>query len=302
MKFLILGHYAYDVLHDRSGEERILRGGLHRVIGRLSALASPQDRIIPVFGVQSGEHAAVVQELKSLPGVDAGGIYAMETPSHRVHYYEQEDGMRVACVRDVADPIPFERIRKFLDADGVLINMMSGTDIRLETLDEIRMATRGSGTRLHLDLHNLTMGVGQNGERFRRPVSAWRRWAFMVDTLQMNSEEIAGLAAEPMTEEVTVGHLLTLSVRAVVVTRGAGGASLYTSEHKHSVRKDVPASGGVANTGPGRGDLFGAAFFLHCCRTGDHGASLDFAVASMAGVPAFPGVSMRGGEGAADGG
>ncbi len=88
MKFLIIGHYAHDVLHDRRGDERILRGGLHRLIERLSALASHQDRIIPVFGVQSGEHPAVVQELKSLPNVDAGGVYAMETPSHRVHYYE----------------------------------------------------------------------------------------------------------------------------------------------------------------------------------------------------------------------
>ncbi len=283
MKFLILGHYAYDVLHDRGGDERLLRGGMHRLIERLSALASPGDRIIPVFGLGSAELPAVVQELKSLPNVDTGAIYAMETPSHRVHYYEQDSGTRVACVPHPADPIPFDRLRKVLDVDGVLINMMSGIDLRLETLDEIRMTIRGSGTKLHLDLHNLTMGIGGNGERFRRPVPAWRRWAFMVDTLQLNGEEIAGLTAEPMAEEVTVGHLLTLSVKGVVVTRGAEGATLYTSQHKHTVRKDVPAPGTAADPGPGSGDLFGGAFFLQYCRTGDHGAALDFAVASMVG-------------------
>lgn len=301
MKFLILGHYALDVLHDRAGGERTVQGGMHRLIERLSTLASHQDRITPVFGVQAREHPGVVQELRSLPNVDTGGIYAMETPTHRVHYYEQDNGIRVACVRQTADPIPFERIRKHLDADGVLINMMSGMDVRLETIDEIRMAIRGGGAKLHLDFHNLTTGVGQNGERIRRPLPAWRRWAFMVDIVQMNSEEIAGLASEAMAEEVTVGHLLTLSVKGVLVTRGAGGATLYTSEHKHTMRKDVPAPAAPVRTGPGSGDRFGAAFFLHYCKMADAAAALEFAAAAMGNTPDSPGIPGEKVEGARNG-
>jgi hypothetical protein len=281
MKFLVLGHYSYDVLHDSEGAERQERGGLHRVIERLAGLASRQDRIIPVFGVQSADHAEVTQELKTLPNVDVSGVYAMETPCHRVHYYPQANNTRVACVREMADPIPFDRIRKLLDVDGVLINMMSGTDLRLETLDEIRMAIRGAATKLHLDFHNLTLGVGPNGERLRRPVPEWRRWAFMADTLQMNEEEIAGLTLERMSEQQTVGHLLTLGVKGVVVTRGAMGATLFASEHKHVVRKDVPAPAAGGEPGPGSGDRFGAGFFLQYCTTGDLGTSLEFAVAAM---------------------
>jgi hypothetical protein len=284
MRFLILGHYAYDVLHDSEGAERQERGGMHRVIERLAGLASRQDRIVPVFGVQNAEHAGIIQELKAFPNVDVSGIYPMETSCHHVHYYPQASGARVACVREMADPIPFDRIRKFLDADGVLINMMSGTDLRLETLDEIRMAIRGTATKLYLDLHNLTLGVGPDGERRRRPVPEWRRWAFMADTLQMNEEEIGGLTLERMSEEQTVGHLLTLSVRGVVVTRGARGATLFTSEHKQIVQKDVPAPAAPGEPGPGSGDQFGAAFFLQYCTTGDLGKSLEFAVAAMAGT------------------
>lgn len=288
MKLLILGHYAHDVLHDRAGGEHTVRGGMHRLIERLSNLASHQDRIIPVFGVQAQEHPGLAQELRSLPNVDASGIYAMESPTHRVHYYEQDNGTRVTCVRQTADPIPFERIRKHLDADGVLINMMSGMDLRLDTLDEIRMAIRGSGAKLHLDFHNLTTGIGQNGERVRRPLPAWRRWAFMVDIVQMNSEEIAGLASEPMPEAMTVGHLLTLSVKGVVVTRGPGGATLYTSEHKRTIRKDVAAPAAPPRDGPGSGDRFGAAFFVHYCSTADAAAALEHAAAAMASTPDLP--------------
>jgi sugar/nucleoside kinase (ribokinase family) len=284
MKFLILGHYSYDVLHDSEGAERQTRGGMHQVIERLAGLASRQDRIIPVLGVQSAEHAAIIQELKALPNVDSSGIYPMETPCHRVHYYPQANGTRVACVREMADPIPFERIRKFLDADGVLINMMSGTDLRLETLDEIRMAIRETGTKLHLDFHNLTLGIGPNGERMRRPVPEWRRWAFMADTLQMNEEEIGGLTLERMSEQQTVGHILTLGVKGVVVTRGAMGATLFVSEHKQVIRKDGATPAAPGESGPGSGDRFGAAFFLQYCTTGDLGKSLEFAVAAMTGA------------------
>ncbi len=290
MKLLILGHFAHDVLHDSEGGEHSVCGGMHRLIERLSNLASHQDRIVPVFGIQAQEHPGVVQELRSMPNVDTGGIYAMETPTHRVHYYEQDNGTRVACVRQAADPIPFDRIKKYLDADGVLINMMSGMDLRLETLDEIRMALRGGGAKLHLDFHNLTTGMGQNGERIRRPLPTWRRWAFMVDIVQMNSEEIAGLASEPMPEEMTVGHLLTLSVKGVLVTRGAGGATLYTSEHKHSVRKDVPAPAAPPEDRPGSGDRFGAGFFLHYCKTTDAAAALEFAAAAMGNTSDSPAI------------
>jgi hypothetical protein len=284
MKLLLLGHYALDVVHGVDGSERLQRGGLHRVIERLSAMASRQDRIIPVFGAQTAECPDIIRELALLPNVDTGGIYAMETPSHRVHYYEQQGNTRVECVKELAAPIPFERIKKYLDADGVLINMMSGADLRLETLDEIRMTVRGTGAKLHLDMHNLTTGVGAEGTRMRRPVPLWRRWAFMVDTLQMNEEEIAGLTAEQMSEQQTVGHLLTLGVKAVLVTRGAAGASLYTSEHRHVVRKDVPALELTARQGPGSGDLFGAAFFLRYCASGDPGAALEYAIKATAGA------------------
>jgi fructose-1-phosphate kinase PfkB-like protein len=182
-------------------------------------------------------------------------------------------------VKEFAPPIPFERIKRFLDADGVLVNMISGVDIALETLDEIRMAVRGEGTKIHLDVHNLTLGVGQEGERIRRPVVAWRRWAFMVDTVQMNAEEIAGLTGETQTEQQTAGHLLTLGVKSVAITRGAGGATLYWNEHKKVIRKDLaPASGGAPSEVIGAGDVFGAALLAAYVRSGDLQASAEAAV------------------------
>jgi hypothetical protein len=279
MKVLILGHYSYDVIHQDDGTERRVDGGLQRAMARLACLLSRQDHLVPVFGVHASEYERTLEMLRALPGVDVSGVYPVEAATHRVDYYPSGGGMQVACVKEMSPPIPFDRIRRFLDADGVLINMESGMDLTLETLDEIRMGIRGSGAKIHLDFHNLTQGIGPEHRRIRRPLNQWRRWAFMMETVQMNHEEIAGLTPEGLQEKETAGHLLTLSVKGVIVTRGPLGASLYYDEHKKVVRKDfLPPPGAHANHA-GEGDLFGALFFSRYCKGGDLIASMEFAAA-----------------------
>jgi sugar/nucleoside kinase (ribokinase family) len=287
MKLLLIGHFSYDVFHEPDGTQREQPGGLQRAILCLSGLCTRQDRIIPVLGIGSDAYAKVIDEMRELPNVDSGAIFPIDGPTHRVHYYPGKNRSRVACVTEMAPSISFDRIRKFLDADGVWVNMMSGRDIRLETLDEIRMAIRGSGTRVHFDFHNLTLGIGSNAERVRQPVPDWRRWGFMMNTVQLNEEEIAGLSADHLTEQQTAGHLLTLSVTGVLVTRGAAGASVYFNEHKKIVRKDFPVSQRSPGMAVGSGDLFGAAFLWHYCRTNDLFAAAEGAVSVAAeSIPA----------------
>jgi len=182
MKITVIGHCSYDVFHRADGSDTEAPGGLLRALIALASVVSRQDRVTPVFGVYRNEHQQLLEQLRQYPVIDTSGIYPLDTPTHRVHYFEQKSGDRVVCAKDLAPPIPFERIRKFLDVDGVLVNMISGVDIALQTMDEIRMAVRGDGVRIHFDLHNLTLGVGKDHERVRRPVAEWRRWAFWQST------------------------------------------------------------------------------------------------------------------------
>jgi sugar/nucleoside kinase (ribokinase family) len=287
MKFLILGHFSYDVFHGADGSERVQAGGLQRAIRHLSGMCARQDRIIPVSCVGVDDHATILEDMGDLQNVDLSALYVQDVPTHRVHYYPGNNGTVVACVKDLSPPIPFDRIKKFIEVDGILVNMMSGVDVRLETLDEIRMAVRGSDTRLHFDFHNLTLGIGPNAERIRRPLPDWRRWAFMMNTVQLNDEEIAGLSVERLTEQQTAGHVLTLSVAGVLVTRGRGGATLYYNEHKKILRKDFPARRDSSHPAVGNGDLFGAAFLWNYCKSGDLFAATESAVGEVAqGAPA----------------
>ena len=164
--------------------------------------------------------------------------------------------------------------------------MSSGSDLSLDTLDEIRMAVRAKSVPVHLDLHNLARGVNARFERVLRPVPEWRRWAFMVDTVQGTEEEIDALDLEPQSEEALVGHLFTLCVKRLLVTRGSRGATLYRNNRKHTHRQDIPAAAATDRDVVGAGDVFAAAFMLSLLRSNDELAAAKAAVAAAGGFVA----------------
>jgi sugar/nucleoside kinase (ribokinase family) len=278
MKLLVLGHLCIDCTHPAGVPPRERWGGIANTIAAAGELAGKEDTVIPVCGVGTDDEKRFLAWLERFPAVDPSGLFTLSGPTNRIDVYEKGEGLRVACTRDIAPPIPFERIRRHLAADGVLINMVSGSDISLETLDQIRLEVRARETPLHLDYHNLTTGIGKERERFRRPLAEWRRWAFMLTTVQLSEEEASGLTVDRLTEAQLTGHLLTLGVTGVLLTRGARGATVFSNEHKKVVRYDIagiPAEG--AEDRAGLGDVFGGAFMCRYVPTSDLRLSAEFA-------------------------
>ncbi len=278
MKFLILGHFCLDIIHPVDEPEIQSYGGIYYSLATLSVLADPTDRILPVFGVNKNDYTSIIQHLKQFPNVDTSGIYQFDEPTNSVHLYYKDKQSRIECSKDIAKPIPFERIKNFLNVDGILVDMISGSDIAVDTLDVIRMEVREKKVPMHFDYHSLTLGMGEHHERYRRPVPDWRRWVFMTDTVQLNEEEIGGLTIEKATEQQTVGHLLTLGVKGLILTRGANGVSVFSNEHKKVIHTDIPGQPiERARDATGCGDVFGAAFHLNYVKTKDLIASAEFA-------------------------
>ena len=274
MIITVIGHLCKDVVHQPHESEQPQEsfGGIMFSILTLANLMGEKDVIQPVFGVGQADHESLMEQLKPYKNIDTTGIFKFKGQTNQVHLFYQKDARtRIECSNNIAPPIPFNRIKPYLDGDGVLINMISGSDITLETLDYIRMEIRERGVPVHFDFHSLTLGIDQEFKRFRRPLTDWRRWCFMLDSIQMSEEEALGLSAERYDEATLTNHLMPLMVSTLLSTRSEQGASVIVQDiHKKLTRKDIPGvSFGDAIDATGCGDVFGAAFFYQNIKSKD---------------------------------
>ncbi|MBI2618549.1 MAG: carbohydrate kinase family protein [Ignavibacteriales bacterium] len=283
MKITVIGHLCLDTIHlpgARSGEggEREL-GGIIFAVGTLANLAGPDDLIIPVFGVGTSDHERLQAWVSKYPQVDPSGIFLLDGPTNEVHlFYEDNGTARTECSAHLSQPIPFERIKPHLNTDAVLINMISGFDITIETLDRIRMEVRDRGTPIHFDFHSLTLGVDPQSRRFRRALPDWRRWCFMLHSIQVSEEESSGLSAERYDEATFINQLMPLMVHTLIITRGARGATVVQQMHKKLTRREIPGIETSEFLDPtGCGDVFGAAYVFKYLQTHDSFKAAEFA-------------------------
>jgi adenosine kinase len=282
MVITIIGHLCKDIVHLPGEEEKQQEsfGGILFTLLTLANLMTEKDRIQPVFGVGQTDYEVLIGQLEQYKNIDTSGIFKFKGLTNQVHLFYQKDAQtRIECSKNISASIPFNRIKPYLDGDGVLINMISGLDITLETLDYIRMEIRERNIPIHFDFHSLTLGIDQEFKRFRRPITDWRRWCFMLDSIQMSEEEALGLSAERYDEATLINHLMPMMVDTLMITRGSHGATAIVQDiHKKLTRKDfegVPVDNIIDTTGCG--DVFGAAFLFHYLKSKDSFASVEFA-------------------------
>lgn len=286
MKITLIGHFCVDILHRANGEEEKVFGGIYHAIAAMASLAGEKDILYPVCGVGSAEINDVKNILAQFGNIDVNGIYALDHGSNYVHYFDDHPNEKV---ENISPSIPFEGIKKYLNSDGIYINMISGNDITLETLDRIRLEVRSKRIPIHFDVHCLTLGVNPDGTRFRRAMSDWRRWCFMTDSVQMNEEEAEGITLEHLNDEAFAKQMMPLMVKAFVVTRGKKGATLFQDEHKVLKRTDF--SDGT-NDSPvsevGSGDIFGASFLYGYLKKKNYNTAALFAQSVASYSTRFP--------------
>ncbi len=284
MLITVVGHICLDVIHHADGSESQGYGGIFYSLAALANIADSNTKIFPVFGVGSKDYTQLIERLSAYKNVDTSGIYKTDGHTNQVHLYYQDNNHRIECSKDIAKPIPFKKIKPYLDTNMILINMISGFDITLETLDEIRMTVREEKIPVVLDVHSLSLGINEDGKRYRRLIPDWRRWLFMLHTVQMNEEETAGLANEKPDEEYLIKQITALNTNNVIITRGSKGCTLFRDEHKHIERFDfegIETERTLDSTGCG--DVFAAAYCAKYIRAKDEKISTEYAneVAAM---------------------
>lgn len=280
MKITVVGHFCLDIFHGAGGVEEKHLGGIFHSVAALANLASDRDTIFPVFGIGETEFEEVKTALSQYKNIDLSGIFQFAGGSNYVHYFD--DGSN-ECTLNISKPIPLSHIKNFLDVDGIYINMLSGNDITVDTIDEIRLDVRGKKVPIHLDVHSLTLSVNEDGTRNRKPMTDWRRWCFMTDSVQMNEEEAKGMSVEHFNDELLAKQMIPLMVKAFVITRGEKGATVYQEDHKHLYTTEITND---LNPDPvstiGSGDIFGASLFYSYLKKKNYIDAAKFAQSATA--------------------
>lgn len=317
MKFIIIGEPCVDLIHKPDGSVIHSYGGILYSIISLAVLCKPDDVVKPIMNLGEDEFDNIISFFKKYPNINLKGINKVEHPTRKVklYYTTYKSGLSARFETSTLPtyPLKFDEIIKpgvssdFKQIDGILINMISGVDISLDTMMKIRQYFN---SYIHLDIHNLVMNTNPDGTRVHTNLKNWRIWCLSANTVQMNEYEVKSLSRTKKTEYEVIEELLINSenklekifhknilhstktdltkfnLEGVIITKGIKGVSGYQKKLKKYIDKsfvDLDKTDVRAIENPnfkdttGCGDVFAAAFMYSYSKDRDFLKSIRFA-------------------------
>lgn len=291
MNYLVIGEPCVDVIHKADGSRIFSYGGILYSVISLAVLSGRDDTIIPVMNAGEDEFDNIIAILSKYPNIRTHGINKLKHPTRRVNlYYNLYNTDKSARLEKSTEPtytLSYGDVESLLPmADAILVNMISGIDITIETLKNIRKAFSGF---MHIDIHNIVMSTGEDGKRVHAPVDNWYEWCTNSDTVQMNQFEVSTLSYEKLSEYKIAERILLnnhFPVKGMIVTKGIDGATGYRKTEKKFGNErffdlDQIQIAAIENArfvdSTGCGDVFASAFTLDYSRNSNFEKSIHYA-------------------------
>ncbi len=285
MRLGILGTFVWDVIHGRDVRERPIEewGGVTYSLSGLDAALPDDWQIVPLIKVgadlaqRAREFAATLRHLAP----DAP-LVEVPHPNNRVEIRYVSESRRTEKLTGGVPPWTWAGLQPLLRGlDALYINLLAGWEIDLETAQLIRQHFPGP---IYCDLHSLVLAIRQDGLRTPRPLPNVREWCACFDIVQVNEDEMALMAPDPMALAATA---LDAGTRCLVVTLGARGAVYFAAPDFHRLADlrrprriggatgpirtalvPTPMSSPAGGDPTGCGDVWGATYFSRLL-TGD---------------------------------
>jgi hypothetical protein len=277
----VIGTFVWDVIYGRDPRERPVEewGGITYALSALDAALSDDWEIVPLVRVGDDLVEEARRFTRTLRRIapDASPI-AVPYPNNRVELRYYSDERRSERLTGGVPPWNWLGLKPLLaDLDALYINLISGFELELETAQLIRQNYRGP---IYCDLHSLMLSVQPSGFRAPRPLENVAAWCACFDLLQVNEDEAALMAPDPMELAATA---FANGIRSLVVTLGARGIVYFAAPGFDSLSDltrqslaTAPAIGPVrtallpaertrgtldAGDPTGCGDVWGATYF-----------------------------------------
>ena len=280
-KIVVIGTINKDTIIFPNGKKTESFGGILYNILALSYLGGEDGKIYPVCNLGYDVYNQVISSLKNCNTVDLSGIKKVNYKNNHAFLSINRKNQREEILKNRVPPLSLSQIKPFLKADVMLVNFISGFDLSLVTLKKIRKST---DALIFMDVHSLTLGVGDSGKRFFKAPKNWRQWIKQADLVQMSLSELKELAKRNLKSHQEIKefgkYILNLGPRAVLVTWGEKGAlMIFYDKVRKFVRMHLEKGSKVQRfkDATGCGDVFSAGFLICYMRTRNLTKSINFA-------------------------
>jgi len=292
MRVGVIGSFVWDVIYGRDPRRDPVEewGGITYALSAFDAALPDTWHVVPLAKVGSDLWP---QARRFVSGLRRAAPDAMpiEVPAanNRVRLEYATDELRSEILKGGVPPWTWAGLRPLLrDLDALYINLISGFELDLETLQLIRRHFHGP---IYLDLHSLLLGIQPDGTRFPQRLPDPGAWFACADLVQVNEQEMSMMAPDPMALAATAmgagvqSLLVTLGKRGVVYVLAPGFDRLADLRRASELRSGavrtalVPAERVEALGDPtGCGDVFGATYFSGLLTGGTFAVALRAAI------------------------
>ena len=198
-------------------------GGITYALAGFDAALSDDWELVPLVKVGDDLAPRARDFLRSLRHVapDAAPI-AVPYPNNRVELTYRDAERRSEILTGGVPGWNWIGLAPLLrDLDALYVNLISGWELDLPTMQLVRQHFRGP---VYCDLHSLVLGVRADGLRTLQPVDDAAAWCRCVDFLQVNEDEMSMLASDPMAlSSIALGA----GVSGLFVTLGRRGTVYF---------------------------------------------------------------------------
>jgi adenosine kinase len=247
-------------------------GGIFYNVHILSQLA-PQATILPVSYVGEDVLETVNAILDKIPNVEKTGLIPLPQTNHKVILEYASPLKRNEKALFPFPTLKWDHIKSFLNSDMIVVNMITGWDIDLETFEKL---CRDHHHKVYLDFHYLATTIDKLGRRVPHVPENLEKWLSGPRFLQMNEEEFETLNVNKLSEKEFFNTylqddqvlMISKSNKGVSVVYHKGGITGERHYPAYKIPKLVDSTG--------CGDAFGAAFVVKFLETGDILASVEY--------------------------
>ncbi len=251
MKLLVIGQSVADIINF-NGEETLKPGGIFYSVAALNNFKEIQDKISLVTAVDKKYYLLFKEEYEKL----GEKIFNQVENIPKVHLKIELEEERHETYENINQNLVFS-ISNLNSFDGILINMITGFDITLEQLKDIRKKYKGI---IYFDVHTFSRGLDDKMQRYFRIIPGFKEWAPNIDIIQVNKNELKTLA-EKETEEEIINEVFNYGIKYLILTLEDKGAKVFFKENDAVKSIYEPAIKINVRNKVGCGDVFGAIFF-----------------------------------------